>query len=147
MDPPIRRAAAVAALLPAGEQVVRTALIRRAAAVTALLPAGEQVVRRAAEVAHRQPPNDVTTVWKGIVSGISPFGRVKFCDFPPPGSMDDIGVTDRKTNKLSKSKESLGFSTRKTKNLIQPLDEDDGTEQFIAARKVGELRTQTYCAR
>ena len=61
--------------------------------------------------------------------------------------MDDIGVTDRKTKKLSKSKESLGFSTRKTKNIIPPLDEGVGTEQFIAARNVGALQTQTYCAR
>jgi hypothetical protein len=61
--------------------------------------------------------------------------------------MDDTGVTDRKTKKLNKTKESLGFSTRRTQNLIPPLDEDGGTEQFIAARKVGALQTQTYCAR
>ena len=61
--------------------------------------------------------------------------------------MDDTGVTDRKNKKLNKTKESLGFSTRRTQNLIPPLDEDGGTEQFIAARKVGALQTQTYCAR
>ena len=61
--------------------------------------------------------------------------------------MDDVGVTDRKTKKLSKSKESLGFPTRRTKNLTPPLDEDSGTEQFIAARKVGALQTHNDCAR
>ena len=61
--------------------------------------------------------------------------------------MDDTGVTDRKTQKLNKSRESLGFSTRRTQNLIPPLDEDGGTEQFIAARKVGAPQTRTYCAR
>ena len=61
--------------------------------------------------------------------------------------MDDNGVTDRKTQKLNKSRESLGFSTRRTQNLIPPLDEDGGTEQFIAARKVSAPQTRTYCAR
>ena len=61
--------------------------------------------------------------------------------------MDDTGVTDREAKKLNKSKESLGFSTHRTQNLIPPMDEDVGTEQFIAARKVGALQTQTYCAR
>ena len=61
--------------------------------------------------------------------------------------MDDVGVTDRKTKKLSKSIESLGFTTCRTKNFTTPLDEDSGTEQFIAARKVGALQTQTDCAR
>ena len=74
-------AAAVAAPFPAGEQVqlvMRTALIRRAAAIASLLPAKEQMARRDAEAAHPQPPNDVaiTTVWKGIVFGISQCGRV-----------------------------------------------------------------------
>ena len=56
--------------------------------------------------------------------------------------MDNIGVTHQKTKKLSKSKESLGLSTRRTKNLTTPLDEDSGTEQFIAARSVGALRAR-----
>ena len=70
MDPPIRRAAAVAALLPAGEQVARTALLRRAAAFAALLPAGEQVarpalLRRAAAVAPLLPAGEqVARVFK-----------------------------------------------------------------------------------
>ena len=60
--------------------------------------------------------------------------------------MDDTGVTDRKTKNFNKSKESLGFTTRRTQNLIPPLDEDGGTGLSIAARKVGALQTQTSCA-
>ena len=61
--------------------------------------------------------------------------------------MDDVAVTDRKTKELNKSMESLGFTNCKTKNLTKTLDENSGTEQFIAARKVGALQTQTDCAR
>ena len=61
--------------------------------------------------------------------------------------MDDTGVTDRKTKNFNKSKEKLGFTTRRTQKLIPPLDEDGGTERFIAARKVGAPQTRTYCAR
>ncbi len=61
--------------------------------------------------------------------------------------MDDDGVTDRKTKKLNKSLESLGFTNCKTKNLTKTLDENIGTERFIAARKVGALQTQADCKR
>ena len=54
--------------------------------------------------------------------------------------MDDTGVTDRKTKSFNKSKARLGFTTRKTQN-------HGGTEQFIAALKVGALQTHTCCAR
>ena len=87
------------------------------------------------------------TIWKGIFLGISPFGRVKFREFPLPGSMDDDGATDRKPKKLSKSLKSLGFTNSKTKDLTKTMDENSGTERFIAARKVGALQTQADCTR
>ena len=43
--------------------------------------------------------------------------------------------------------DDLGFTNCKTKNLNKSMDEDSGTEQFIAARKVGTPQTRTYCAR
>ena len=61
--------------------------------------------------------------------------------------MDDVGVTDRKTKKLNESIESLVFTACKTKNLTKTLDENSGTERFIAARKVGALQTQADCTR
>ena len=61
--------------------------------------------------------------------------------------MDDDGVTDRKPKKLNKSLESLGFTNCKTKDLTKTMDENSGTERFIATRKVGALQTQADCTR
>ena len=61
--------------------------------------------------------------------------------------MDDDGVTDRKPKKLNKSLGSLGFTNCKTKDLTKTMDENSGTERFVAARKVGALQTQADCIR
>ncbi len=42
--------------------------------------------------------------------------------------------------------ESLGFPTCNNKSLNKTLDENSGTKQFIAARKVVELQTKPDCA-